>query len=88
MCVSDLSRVKQEVDDVIGMKQEISFDDLGKMTYLSQVNDLPVPGPFVLSCHWPDSDSNGATNQIQDSELELTSINRNHIVRYTMLYDG
>uniref|UniRef100_A0A8C7JUS1 Cholesterol 24-hydroxylase n=1 Tax=Oncorhynchus kisutch TaxID=8019 RepID=A0A8C7JUS1_ONCKI len=28
---------KQEVDDVIGMKQEISFDDLGKMTYLSQV---------------------------------------------------
>uniref|UniRef100_A0A4W5RSC5 Cholesterol 24-hydroxylase n=1 Tax=Hucho hucho TaxID=62062 RepID=A0A4W5RSC5_9TELE len=32
-----LANVKQEVDDVIGMKQEISFDDLGKMTYLSQV---------------------------------------------------
>ncbi|KAL0963164.1 hypothetical protein UPYG_G00350550 [Umbra pygmaea] len=32
-----LAKVKQEVDDVIGMKQEISFDDLGKMTYLSQV---------------------------------------------------
>uniref|UniRef100_A0A8C7NEX6 Cholesterol 24-hydroxylase n=1 Tax=Oncorhynchus mykiss TaxID=8022 RepID=A0A8C7NEX6_ONCMY len=32
-----LTKVKQEVDDVIGMKQEISFDDLGKMTYLSQV---------------------------------------------------
>ncbi|CAB1342634.1 unnamed protein product [Coregonus sp. 'balchen'] len=31
-----LTKVKQEVDDVIGMKQEISFDDLGKMTYLSQ----------------------------------------------------
>nr|XP_046155152.1 cholesterol 24-hydroxylase-like [Oncorhynchus gorbuscha] len=29
---------KQEVDDVIGVKQEISFDDLGKMTYLSQFN--------------------------------------------------
>uniref|UniRef100_A0A4W5PIX2 Cholesterol 24-hydroxylase n=1 Tax=Hucho hucho TaxID=62062 RepID=A0A4W5PIX2_9TELE len=28
---------KQEVDDVLGMKQEINFDDLGKMTYLSQV---------------------------------------------------
>uniref|UniRef100_A0A8C8HSV2 Uncharacterized protein n=1 Tax=Oncorhynchus tshawytscha TaxID=74940 RepID=A0A8C8HSV2_ONCTS len=35
--VSAISRVKQEVDDVIGMKQEISFDDLGKMTYLSQI---------------------------------------------------
>nr|XP_046147030.1 cholesterol 24-hydroxylase-like isoform X2 [Oncorhynchus gorbuscha] len=33
-----LTKVKQEVDDVIGMKQEISFDDLGKMTYLSQFN--------------------------------------------------
>uniref|UniRef100_A0A8C8EGG5 Cholesterol 24-hydroxylase n=1 Tax=Oncorhynchus tshawytscha TaxID=74940 RepID=A0A8C8EGG5_ONCTS len=32
-----LTKVKQEVDDVIGMKQEISFDDLGKMTYLSQI---------------------------------------------------
>ncbi|KAL0963158.1 hypothetical protein UPYG_G00350460 [Umbra pygmaea] len=32
-----LEKVKQEVDDVIGMRQEISFDDLGKMTYLSQV---------------------------------------------------
>uniref|UniRef100_A0A8C7JX13 Cholesterol 24-hydroxylase-like n=1 Tax=Oncorhynchus kisutch TaxID=8019 RepID=A0A8C7JX13_ONCKI len=32
-----LTKVKQEVDDVIGMKQEISYDDLGKMTYLSQV---------------------------------------------------
>ncbi|KAL0963162.1 hypothetical protein UPYG_G00350520 [Umbra pygmaea] len=32
-----LEKVKQEVDDIIGMKQEISFDDLGKMTYLTQV---------------------------------------------------
>ncbi|CDQ87533.1 unnamed protein product [Oncorhynchus mykiss] len=32
-----LTKVRQEVDDVIGMKQEISFDDLGEMTYLSQV---------------------------------------------------
>uniref|UniRef100_A0A8C7FMY8 Cholesterol 24-hydroxylase n=1 Tax=Oncorhynchus kisutch TaxID=8019 RepID=A0A8C7FMY8_ONCKI len=32
-----LANAKQEVDDVIGVKQEISFDDLGKMTYLSQV---------------------------------------------------
>ncbi|XP_029507998.1 cholesterol 24-hydroxylase-like [Oncorhynchus nerka] len=33
-----LANAKQEVDDVIGVKQEISFDDLGKMTYLSQFN--------------------------------------------------
>uniref|UniRef100_A0A8C8BTX1 Uncharacterized protein n=1 Tax=Oncorhynchus tshawytscha TaxID=74940 RepID=A0A8C8BTX1_ONCTS len=32
-----LANAKQEVDDVIGVKQEISFDDLGKLTYLSQV---------------------------------------------------
>ncbi|CDQ90651.1 unnamed protein product [Oncorhynchus mykiss] len=32
-----LTKVRQEVDDVLGMKQEINFDDLGKMTYLSQV---------------------------------------------------
>uniref|UniRef100_A0AAY5L3H6 Cholesterol 24-hydroxylase n=1 Tax=Esox lucius TaxID=8010 RepID=A0AAY5L3H6_ESOLU len=32
-----LAKVKQEVDDVLGMKQEFSFDHLGKMTYLSQV---------------------------------------------------
>uniref|UniRef100_A0AAZ3R3J8 Uncharacterized protein n=1 Tax=Oncorhynchus tshawytscha TaxID=74940 RepID=A0AAZ3R3J8_ONCTS len=32
-----LPEILQEVDDVIGVKQEISFDDLGKLTYLSQV---------------------------------------------------
>ncbi|XP_070781468.1 cholesterol 24-hydroxylase-like [Enoplosus armatus] len=32
-----LEKVKKEVDDVIGMKQEISNDDLGKLIYLSQV---------------------------------------------------
>uniref|UniRef100_A0A3P9ACC9 Cholesterol 24-hydroxylase n=1 Tax=Esox lucius TaxID=8010 RepID=A0A3P9ACC9_ESOLU len=32
-----LAKIKQEVDDVLGMKREISFDHLGKMTYLSQV---------------------------------------------------
>uniref|UniRef100_A0A8C7PNP3 Cholesterol 24-hydroxylase n=1 Tax=Oncorhynchus mykiss TaxID=8022 RepID=A0A8C7PNP3_ONCMY len=32
-----LPEILQEVDDVIGVKQEISFEDLGKMTYLSQV---------------------------------------------------
>uniref|UniRef100_A0A3Q2QBX8 Cholesterol 24-hydroxylase n=1 Tax=Fundulus heteroclitus TaxID=8078 RepID=A0A3Q2QBX8_FUNHE len=32
-----LAKVTKEVDDVIGMKQEISFDDLGKLIYLSQV---------------------------------------------------
>ena len=31
-------RVKKEVDDVIGMKQEISYEDLGKLVYLSQVH--------------------------------------------------
>ncbi|XP_061126475.1 cholesterol 24-hydroxylase-like isoform X3 [Syngnathus typhle] len=30
-------RAQKEVDDVIGMKQEISYDDLGKLVYLSQV---------------------------------------------------
>ncbi|XP_027896293.1 cholesterol 24-hydroxylase-like [Xiphophorus couchianus] len=32
-----LDKVTKEVDDVIGMKQEISYDDLGKLVYLSQV---------------------------------------------------
>ncbi|XP_015250375.1 PREDICTED: cholesterol 24-hydroxylase-like isoform X1 [Cyprinodon variegatus] len=32
-----LEKAKKEVDDVIGMKQEISNDDLGKLVYLSQV---------------------------------------------------
>ncbi|XP_026197217.1 cholesterol 24-hydroxylase isoform X3 [Anabas testudineus] len=32
-----LEKVRKEVDDVIGMKQEISYDDLGQLTYLSQV---------------------------------------------------
>nr|XP_033503761.1 cholesterol 24-hydroxylase-like [Epinephelus lanceolatus] len=43
-CIMELSRhpeilekVKNEVDDVIGMKQDISYDDLGKLVYLSQV---------------------------------------------------
>ncbi|KAK9531043.1 hypothetical protein VZT92_010494 [Zoarces viviparus] len=32
-----LEKVRKEVDDVIGMKQDITCDDLGKLTYLSQV---------------------------------------------------
>ncbi|XP_071334817.1 cholesterol 24-hydroxylase-like [Trachinotus anak] len=32
-----LEKAKKEVDDVIGMKQEISYDNLGELTYLSQV---------------------------------------------------
>lgn len=32
-----LTKVKREIDEVLGMKHEISYDDLGKMTYLSQV---------------------------------------------------
>ncbi|XP_026174316.1 cholesterol 24-hydroxylase-like [Mastacembelus armatus] len=32
-----LEKVRQEVDDVIGMKQDISYDDLGRLIYLSQV---------------------------------------------------
>ncbi|XP_034554756.1 cholesterol 24-hydroxylase-like [Notolabrus celidotus] len=32
-----LQKAKKEVDDVIGMKQDISYDDLGKLVYLSQV---------------------------------------------------
>lgn len=31
------SRAKKEVDEVIGMKQEISYEDLGKLVYLTQV---------------------------------------------------
>ncbi|XP_033846326.1 cholesterol 24-hydroxylase-like [Periophthalmus magnuspinnatus] len=32
-----LEKLKQEVDDVIGMKRDISYDDLGNLVYLSQV---------------------------------------------------
>uniref|UniRef100_A0A8C2Z2L7 Cholesterol 24-hydroxylase n=1 Tax=Cyclopterus lumpus TaxID=8103 RepID=A0A8C2Z2L7_CYCLU len=32
-----LEKVKKEVDDVIGMKQDITNEDLGKLIYLSQV---------------------------------------------------
>ncbi|XP_076027767.1 cholesterol 24-hydroxylase-like [Genypterus blacodes] len=32
-----LKKVKKEVDDVIGMKQDISYDDLGNLIHLSQV---------------------------------------------------
>ncbi|KAM6964997.1 cholesterol 24-hydroxylase-like [Aplochiton taeniatus] len=32
-----LDRAKREVDEVLGVKQEISYDDLGKLTYLSQI---------------------------------------------------
>ncbi|XP_062322985.1 cholesterol 24-hydroxylase-like isoform X1 [Osmerus eperlanus] len=32
-----LAKVTREVDEVLGMNQEISYDDLGKMGYLSQV---------------------------------------------------
>lgn len=32
-----LQRVKEEVDEVIGMKQEITYEDLGNLTYLAQV---------------------------------------------------
>ncbi|XP_054617636.1 cholesterol 24-hydroxylase-like [Dunckerocampus dactyliophorus] len=32
-----LDKAKKEVDDVIGMKRDISYDDLGKLVYLSQV---------------------------------------------------
>ncbi|CAL8315767.1 unnamed protein product [Merluccius merluccius] len=32
-----LDKVQKEVDAVIGMKQQISYDDLGELTYLSQV---------------------------------------------------
>ncbi|CAL8313558.1 unnamed protein product [Lota lota] len=43
-CIMELARnpdimekAQKEVDAVIGMKQEISYDDLGELTYLSQV---------------------------------------------------
>ncbi|CAL8315746.1 unnamed protein product [Merluccius merluccius] len=43
-CIMELARhpdimdkVQKEVDAVIGMKQQISYDDLGELTYLSQV---------------------------------------------------
>ncbi|XP_028295068.1 cholesterol 24-hydroxylase-like isoform X1 [Gouania willdenowi] len=32
-----LQKVKKEVDDVIGMKKDVSYEDLGKLQYLSQV---------------------------------------------------
>ncbi|CAG00101.1 unnamed protein product [Tetraodon nigroviridis] len=33
-------RARKEVDEVIGMKQDISYDDLGHLGYLSQVRSL------------------------------------------------
>nr|AGN04303.1 cytochrome P450 [Oryzias melastigma] len=43
-CIMELTRhpeiqekLRKEVEEVIGMKQEISYDDLGKLVYLSQV---------------------------------------------------
>ncbi|CAL8313799.1 unnamed protein product [Boreogadus saida] len=43
-CVTELARnpdimekAQKEVDSVLGMKQEISYDDLGELTYLGQV---------------------------------------------------
>nr|XP_061806420.1 cholesterol 24-hydroxylase-like [Nerophis lumbriciformis] len=32
-----LEKAQKEVDEVIGMKREISYDDLGKLVYLSQI---------------------------------------------------
>ncbi|KAJ8356538.1 hypothetical protein SKAU_G00193320 [Synaphobranchus kaupii] len=32
-----VAKLRKEVDDVIGSKQEIEYEDLGKLTYLSQV---------------------------------------------------
>lgn len=39
-------RVTKEVDDVIGIKQEISYDDLGQLIYLSQVHIKLRVSPF------------------------------------------
>lgn len=35
-------RARKEVDDVIGMKQEITYDDLGQLVYLSQVRTVKL----------------------------------------------
>ncbi len=35
-------RAKTEVDDVIGMKKDISYDDLGQLIYLSQVHVIMI----------------------------------------------
>uniref|UniRef100_A0A8C6SL71 Cytochrome P450 family 46 subfamily A member 1 n=1 Tax=Neogobius melanostomus TaxID=47308 RepID=A0A8C6SL71_9GOBI len=32
-----LEKLKKEIDDVLGMKREITYDDLGNLTYLTQV---------------------------------------------------
>lgn len=32
--------MRKEVDEVIGMKQDVSYDDLGHLGYLSQVCSL------------------------------------------------
>ena len=34
------TRAQKEVDAVLGMKQEISYDDLGELTYLGQVHPI------------------------------------------------
>ncbi len=35
-------RARTEVDDVIGMKMDISYDDLGQLIYLSQVHVIMI----------------------------------------------
>lgn len=45
-------RVKKEVDEVIGMKQDISYEDLGHLGYLSQVHSLFFKWAAVIYCHF------------------------------------
>lgn len=42
-------RAKKEVDEVIGMKQEISYEDLSQLVYLSQVLGLENHDSWLVS---------------------------------------
>ncbi|KAJ0061157.1 hypothetical protein NL108_008841 [Boleophthalmus pectinirostris] len=59
-----LEKVKQEVDNVIGEKLDISYDDLGNLTYLSQV----LKETLRLYATAP------GTNRELDEDMEISGI--------------
>ncbi|XP_036406286.1 cholesterol 24-hydroxylase-like [Megalops cyprinoides] len=53
-----LAKLRKEVDEVIGSKQEIEYEDLGKLTYLSQVlkESLRLYPPAPGTSRWLSED--------------------------------
>ncbi|NXP15743.1 CP46A hydroxylase, partial [Thinocorus orbignyianus] len=53
-----LERVQAEVDEVLGAKRDIDYEDLGKLTYLSQVlkESLRLYPPVTGTLRWTDKE--------------------------------